>query len=484
MDKIRCPLEEAANTYTELPALLCSDRTFSYREYRNLVCSAAERLKRFGLEEGERVALLLPNDWRYAVAIMALLRVGAIACPLNSRTPPQGLKSLLDRIACQKVITSTRQMDRKIFGYRKLFDPGELVDSAGTQQNIWAPLKVDLRRPATIIFTSGSLGVPKAVLHSYGSHYYNAKGSNENISLRPGDRWLLALPLYHVGGLSILFRCFLSGAAVVIPEKDEEFQKSLVRYGVTHLSAVPTQLYRLLLEDNDKESYRKLRAVLLGGAAVPQNLIEKGLALGLPLYTSYGLTEMASQVTTTSPDTPSAKRFTSGKALSYRQLRISASGEILVKGETLFKGYLEGDSLELPVDSDGWFATGDLGELDSEGYLTVTGRKDNMFISGGENIQPEEIERVLCEHTAVAQAVVVPVPDTEFGSRPVAFVQTNSGKLKPKELAAFLEERLARYKIPVAFYDWPTTAGLEGMKVSRELLRRIAAQTSIEATSK
>jgi o-succinylbenzoate---CoA ligase len=484
MSKIRCLLDEAAEIHREQPALVCSNRTFSYQEYGSLVSTAAKRLKDAGCAEGERIALLLPNDWRYALTIMALLRVGAIACPLNSRTPSQGLKTLLDRIACQKVIASAQPMNRELFGHRQLLDPGELIDSAGAQHNIPALAEVDLGRPATIIFTSGSLGVPKAVLHSYGNHYYNAKGSNKNIPLRPGDRWLLALPLYHVGGLSILFRCFLSGATVVIPEKDEELQESLGRYEVTHLSAVPTQLYRLLREDNDKKSPRKLRAVLLGGAAVPRNLIEKGLAVGLPLYTSYGLTEMASQVTTTSADTPNFKRFTSGKALSYREVRLSATGEILVKGETLFKGYLEGGELELPADRDGWFATSDLGELDAEGYLTVTGRKDNMFISGGENIQPEEIERVLCEHWAVAQAVVVPVPDLEFGSRPVAFVQTNTGKVRSKELAAFLEDKLARYKIPIAFFDWPETAGSEGMKVSREFFRRIAARTSIETTPK
>lgn len=476
MDRIRCPLDEAAEIFRELPALICSNRRFSYQEYRNLVSATAKKLGDLGFEEGDRVALLFANDWRYVVLIMALLRIRVIVCPLDSRTPPQGLKPLLDKIACHKLIIPSRETTREILTGGNVFDPNELVDVDDVRKKSLTEVEVDTEQSATIIFTSGSLGTPKAVLHSYGNHYYNAKGSNQNIRLGPGDRWLLALPLYHVGGLSILFRCILNGAAVVVPGKDEKFQESLNRYSITHLSLVPTQLYRLLREERTNEVRAELRAVLLGGASVPANLLEEGFARGLPLYTSYGLTEMASQVTATSSDTSREQRFTSGKVLAYRQLCISPAGEILVKGETLFKGYVDREALERPVDSDGWFTTGDLGKLDPDGYLTVRGRKDNMFISGGENIQPEEIEMALCEHAAVMQAVVVPVPDEEFGSRPVAFVQSRSARFHPQELIEFVGEKLARYKIPIAFYDWPETAGLEGMKVSRELFRRLAAQ--------
>jgi O-succinylbenzoic acid--CoA ligase len=470
MDEIRCPLDEAAEGHRDLPALICPDRTFSYTAYRNLVCAAAERLKRLGLGEGERVALLMPNDWRYVVILMALLRIRAVVCPLNSRIPERELRALLKKIACQTTIASSREI---VTGGRTL-NPAELVDFEDARQNRSAVVDIRLAQPATIVFTSGSLGNPKAVLHSYGNHYYNAQGSNRNIRLEPGDRWLLALPLYHVGGLSILFRCLLSGATVVIPEKSEELLESLDRHSVSHLSLVPTQLYRLMRQGLTRQQ-PKLQAILLGGAPAPANLIVQGFAAGLPLYTSYGLTEMASQVTT-SPSLSPEKGFTSGRALPFRQVRVSEQGEILVKGETLFSGYVEGAGLDLPLDPDGWFATGDLGYLDREGYLTVTGRKDNMFISGGENIQPEEIEMALCEHTTVAQAIVVPVLDEEFGSRPVAFVQTHSGDLDPKALGKFLEERIARYKIPVAFHDWAETAGPQALKANRESLRRLAAK--------
>jgi O-succinylbenzoic acid--CoA ligase len=147
-----------------------------------------------------------------------------------------------------------------------------------------------------------------------------------------------------------------------------------------------------------------------------------------------------------------------------------------VRGETLFAGYVEGAAIDRPLDTDGWFRTGDLGELDADGYLRVRGRKDNLFVSGGENIQPEEIEEVLCRLEGVEDAVVVPIPDPEFGSRPVAFVR--GGRLDDPTRA--LEPLLPRFKIPVAFHRWP--GGVEGMKVDRaffsERARRLHRGTS------
>ena len=150
-----------------------------------------------------------------------------------------------------------------------------------------------------------------------------------------------------------------------------------------------------------------------------------------------------------------------------REVSISESGEILVRGETLFVGYVEGEELDRPLDEEGWFHTGDLGELDEDGYLRVGGRMDYLFISGGENVQPEEIEETLCRLEGVDEAVVVPVPDEEFGARPVAFVRA-TGRVS-EELAQELEPVLPRFKIPISFHPWPEEAR-RGMKVDRAAL--------------
>ena len=150
-----------------------------------------------------------------------------------------------------------------------------------------------------------------------------------------------------------------------------------------------------------------------------------------------------------------------------REVSISKRGEILVRGETLFAGYVETEEIDRSLDEEGWFHTRDLGELDEGGYLRVKGRMDNLFISGGENVQPEEIEEALCRLNGVDEAVVVPVPDEEFGARPVAFIRINDGE--PRDLASELEPLLPRFKIPISFHPWPEEAR-RGMKADRTAL--------------
>jgi O-succinylbenzoic acid--CoA ligase len=157
--------------------------------------------------------------------------------------------------------------------------------------------------------------------------------------------------------------------------------------------------------------------------------------------------------------------------LHNREVSISESGEILVRGETLFAGYVEGEELDRPLDAEGWFHTRDLGEIDEGGYLRVGGRMDNLFISGGESVQPEEIEEALCRLDGIDEAVVVPVPDEEFGARPVAFVRVAGWE--PEELAQELEPLLPRFKIPISFHPWPERAR-RGMKVDRASLSELA----------
>jgi len=284
----------------------------------------------------------------------------------------------------------------------------------------------------------------------------------------PADRWLLSLPLWHVGGLGILFRTILAGASIVIPAVGESIQHVIQRAGVTHISMVATQLERLLRENKDRAP-ETLKTVLLGGSDIPPLLIDEALDRGYPLYTTYGMTEMSSQVTTTPPGASRRQLHTSGRLLSYRSLCIADDGEILLKGAVLFKGYLENTKLRAATDCDGWFHSGDKGILHDDGFLLVTGRMDNMFISGGENIQPEEIERVVYTLPGIEKVVVVPVFDTMYGQRPVAFVQATKIRYSNKQLVRSLEAVLPRFKIPVAFFPWPQDISLQGGKYSRKL---------------
>jgi O-succinylbenzoic acid--CoA ligase len=432
----------------------------SFDELDSRVSAAAFRFRE--LEPESRVALYLPKDERYVTLMLAVIRAGHVACPVSDRLPPNGVAQLLERAACNAVISDDDVLRSAGAGlYRS--KPGPLLEDRQRGE----PADIHLDQPATIVFTSGSTGTPSAALHAYGNHYHNALGSNANITLRPGDRWLHSLPLYHVGGISILFRCLLAGATIALPGQGTPIGESVADLGATHVSLVSTQLLRLLREDTELGG---LKAVLMGGGPVSASLVDEALSRGLPIHTSYGLTEMASQVTTTPPGAPPEALRTAGRVLPEREVLISQEGEILVRGATLFAGYVEDGKLDLPLDTDGWFHTGDLGESDENGYLRVLGRKDNLFVSGGENIQPEEIEEALSALPGVEAAVVVPVDDPEFGQRPAAFVRMEHGNTV--DFALELEQVLPRFKIPIAFYAWPEEGG--GMKVNRVTFRERA----------
>ena len=474
--RIPCPLRSAARRSPDAPAIVGAGASLTYRELDRRVSGAAEKVREMGFGVGDRVALYLPKDEGCIVLLLALIRARCVACLLSTRLPPRGAAALVRRISCRALVSS----EELVAGVERLRLEDLLVagpaapDRPQPGEDVW--LAPDA--PCTVVFTSGSTSVPKAALHTFGNHFFSARGSNTNIALAPGDRWLHSLPLYHVGGLSILFRCLLAGATVVLPEPGVPLGKAIAESGASHVSLVSTQILRLLREEEFERG--GLEAILLGGGPMPASLVDEAVARGLPIHTSYGLTEMASQVTTTPPGASREELHTSGRPLPHREVGISGNGEILVRGKTLFAGYVEGDAIERPLDADGWFRTGDLGELDENGYLRVLGRVDNLFVSGGENIQPEEVEEVLSGLEGVEETVVVPVPDPEFGDRPVAFVRTAGGTVDGETLAHALEKVLPGFKIPVQFHAWPEEASPGGMKVDRAFLRERARRLSRE----
>src|SRR5829696_5741427 len=273
---VPCPLRAAALAAPEAAALAGPRGATSYEELDRQVSAAALRLGEF--EPGSRVALYLPRDERYVALVLALIRAGHVACPVSDRLPPRGAAQLLGKAACSALISEDEQLLQKAGADVHELKPEDLLEAARHRTE---PTDIPLERSATIIFTSGSTGVPKAVLHTFGNHYYNALGSNANIALRPGNRWLHSLPLYHVGGLSILFRCLLAGATVALPEPGAPLAEAIAGLGATYVSLVSTQLLRLLREEAD---LGKLEAVLMGGGPVPPSLVDEALARGLPLH--------------------------------------------------------------------------------------------------------------------------------------------------------------------------------------------------------
>ena len=476
LTEIKCPVAQAAEKYGDQPALVERNRTITYSDYHALVGQLAASLSASGVGRGDRLALVLDKSIEYAATIMAALRLGVTACPVSTRLPAGARDEQIEQINASHVVIDAEGQPEPPDTATVAIDAKDLY-SLTEKADLQAPtLRLD--QPATIIFTSGSSGRPGAVLHTLGNHYFNALGANENIPFGPNDRWLLSLPLYHVGGLAILFRAALGGGTVALPHPDTDLKDNIFDLGITHLSLVPTQLFRLLQNVKDRSRLSsQLKAILLGGGPLPDRLIQKALGYDWPIIPTYGLTEMASQVTTARPGDGTLRPFNSGRLLKYRELTISGEDEILVRGETLFAGYVDGAQVSLPVDDDGWFATGDCGYFDPEQKLIVTGRKDNMFISGGENIHPEEIEDALCNLPDVIDAVVVAVDSEEYGARPVAFVLTQSGgEIDIEKILSGLAETLPRYKLPNHIFPWPEDDNHGSLKTARARFKELAVQ--------
>lgn len=329
------------------------------------------------------------------------------------------------------------------------------------------------RGAGTILFTSGSSGAPRAVWHDLEAHLENASGAAARIPLARGSGWLLSLPLNHVSGFSILIRCLLAGATVVFPDRRLDLKKQIDDPAVTHLSLVAVQLRRLLAEG---ASFQNLQAVLVGGGPIDLPLVQQAARAGVPLHLTYGMTETASQIATGDRLQLEVSTVSAGKILPGREARILPNGEIQVRGGVLPRGVFTSRDFESPIDADGWFSTGDAGRFESDGNLVIIGRLNRMFISGGENICPESIESLLASLPGVRRAVVVGVPDSEYGARPVAFI---AGDTDADSLRAFLKSRIEGFAVPDLFLPWPADLPEDEVKVNFEMFKRLAQSARV-----
>lgn len=419
-----------------------------------------------GVRVGERCAFVAPTNETTLWMLLGCLRAGITAMPLSPRFPEAMVRSLVQQAGARYTADS----------------PSILPGRSHITELPYPPLSQD----ATILCSSGSTGMPKMFLHTAEQHYRSALGAAGNIPFGQGDCWLASLPLYHVGGYAIMIRALLGGAAIAIPHYTsfavERLAEALENLPVTHCSFVSTQLYHALRFQPALERLRRLKAIVLGGSAIPESLIRQALDEGLKIYTSYGSTEMASQITTTKAPEREELR-TSGSVLPYRELSISPKSEILVRGATLTQGKVTEQGIMPIVGDDGWYHTGDRGRLDDSERLIVLGRLDNMFISGGENIYPEMIEAALLEHTDIVQAIVVPVAHEIYGSRPVAFLQ-REGNLPLEDawilsIRTVLYEKLPRFAVPDVFAVFPQNILASSLKPSRAELQSIAESLSL-----
>ena len=477
-----------AVTHADHPAVECSGTTWTYAALDRVVASAAGTLQARGVEAAEPVAVLVGNGLEIARFAHAIPRAGAAFMPLNVRLSASEIAFQLRDSRARLLIATDEFAD--VAREAAALASVEVLRATTDEWDAGAPLsgagEIETDRPHSVIYTSGTTGRPKGAVLTHGNFYWSAVASSMNLGVREDDRWLACMPLFHVGGLSILLRSAIYGTTAVVHERFDEARvnTALREDGITLLSVVPTMLTRMFEVDSASLG-DSLRAVLLGGGPAPRPLLEAARDRGVPVLQTYGLTETASQVATLSSEDALRKLGSAGLPLSSSTVRVEVDGraaepgeigEICVLGPTVCAGYLHRPDATAEAIRDGWLHTGDLGYLDDEGYLYVADRRDDLIVSGGENVYPAEVESALLALDGVAECAVVGVPDDRWGQLVVAVVV---GDAEIEGIPRQLRDALAGYKVPRRFVRWseplPRTAS---GKLQRHLVRERLVQES------
>ena len=449
----------------QLPALECSGLRWTWAE---LACEArarAQGLRALEVRDGELVAALLPNGAELVALVHAAQLCGAPLLLLHPRLTARELAFQLCDARPRLLLHGAGELAARaeaaaaaLPGLRRVSTP----IGVDAEPALALRTSTSLSDTAAVVYTSGTTGSPKGAELSHGAFVWSAIGSAFHLGSVPGDRWLDCLPLQHVGGLAILVRAALSGAAVTVHDRFDPAAvgDALDRSGVTLVSLVANMFERVLDARGERPAPASLRCVLVGGGPCPPALLARARALGFPVATTYGLTEAASQVATLPLERARQPGASAARPLFCTELRIvspdgvalpaGAEGEIAVRGPTLMKGYLGQPEASARALRAGWLHTGDVGRIDASGDLVVLDRRSDVIVSGGENVYPAEVEAALREHPAVSDAAVAGEPDEAFGARVAAWVVLLPGRQPPgeRELVEFCRTRLAGFKLP------------------------------------
>ena len=467
-------------------AVRATSFTWSYRELAAAADALATALARSGAQEGTPVAALLADDAPAVALVHAARRLGAVLVPLNRRAATPELAGQLGQARVTVVVHddahAARAAELAAGGASTLLAVEPVLSRPPTLLSEGALRShVDLDAPATVVFTSGTTGHPKGAVLSYANHLASADAWADALEPRPDDRWLACLPLFHVAGLAIIVRTCRWGVPVEVVDRFVARQLAdRLEEGVSHVSLVPTQLRQLLEVISGRPSATaswRLRSILLGGGPIPDDLLARARSAGLPVLTTYGLTETASGIAVGGGDQASLVDPTALRPLRGVSLRIAGAdgagvGQVQVRGPMVFGGYLGDSTATAERLRDGWLDTGDVGRLDGEGCLHIVDRRDDLFVSGGENVSPAEVEGVLCEHPGIVDAAVLGQPDPTWGSVPVAaIVMATGSSISDATLERHCRERLSGYKVPVRFHRLATLPRNASGKIMRRELR-------------
>ncbi|MGM9923112.1 MAG: o-succinylbenzoate--CoA ligase [Bacillus sp. (in: firmicutes)] len=459
-------LQKRAELSPDRIAVVYQNRQVTFRELYHCSIEYANALHSVGINNGDRIGLLLSNRYEMVVTLHALMHIGAEIVLHNTKLTSEELSWQFQDAQLKYVITEEQFVEVIEATHSHQASFIKVEDILRLPKRVECPVvsEFDLHKTATIMYTSGTTGHPKGVMQTYGNHWWSAVGSMLNLGLREEDKWLCVVPLFHISGLSILFRSVIYGITIVIHERfDEEAANQAIRdHKITIMSVVAAMLNRMLAKLENEVYPETFRCMLLGGGPAPLSLLESCKEKGIPVFQTYGMTETSSQIVTLSPEYSLEKLGSAGKALFPSQLEIHIEnrkaaagviGEIVVKGPNVTKGYANRPDATEAAFCDGWFKTGDIGYLDEDGFLFVIDRRSDLIISGGENVYPAEIEAVLVKHPAIFEAGVAGIEDERWGQVAAGFIVLDEkAQLSKEEILDHCRTYLAPYKVPKHLY--------------------------------
>lgn len=447
-------------------------RQMTYAQLDAAACRLANELSSRGLVYGDRVAILAEFSLEYIVLFSAAQKTGIVLVPLNYRLAAREIDFLLGDAAPALVLFSTK--------FKTLLEDApqaqgigwiameEITDAmVSTQRSIeFKAAKLQDDDPIFILYTSGTTGFPKGAMYTHKMLVWNSLNTALRLQITGNDRTLMCMPPFHTGGWNVLTTPFLHfGATVVLlPQFEPELVMSLLEKEQINVFMVVPTMIKMLSESRAFEStdLSQLRYFIVGGEALPIPVIEAWNKKGVPIRQGYGLTEVGPNVTSLPQEDAIRKIGSIGFPNFYLETRLvdaegkevfgAGTGELWLKGDVVTPGYWKHPEATAKAITAGWFHTGDLLRRDEEGYLYVVDRLKNMFISGGENVYPAEIEKYLLTHPAISEAVVVGVPDEKWGEVGKAFIVLKKEfVLSAEQLKAYCIGELAKFKVPKSF---------------------------------
>jgi O-succinylbenzoic acid--CoA ligase len=448
----------------------------SYAELDDRVETLAGRLAGAGVGVGDPVAICASTRPEFVTVVHAVQRLGAVLVPIDARLTTGEIEARLDRLGIEAVVceegTESAVVDATDDEAAVLSLDEPTAGASALSETRPEPFDLpawELEEPLAVLFTSGTTGEPKGVVLTLGNVLASATASAFRLGLCPDDCWHVPLPMHHMGGLAPVYRSVLYGTSLSLQEAfdPEATLEALAAADATAVSLVPTMLDRLL----DAGELPELRFALLGGAPCPPELLERAQDRGVPVAPTYGMTEAASQIATARPETARTAPESVGHPLMFAEVTVvdeagvpcepGEPGELVVSGAMITPGYLD-DEVTNDRFVNGGLLTGDRGYRDESGRVYVLGRVDDVIVTGGENVDPEEVSARLREHPAVDDCAVVGIDDDEWGQRVAALVVPTDGTTPSQaELETHCREGLAGYKRPrtIGFADrLPRTA--------------------------